>query len=72
MSFLQLLEADLRGLSAEARKNDGFSGFFAGHAFPEVKEAAEHAILKLRSLPLGSDPASCIAGCEVHSHAQRY
>ncbi|KAL3691163.1 hypothetical protein R1sor_004814 [Riccia sorocarpa] len=43
MAFVAVLEADLRALSAEARRK-----------YPQVKDAAEHAILKLRSQ---SDPA---------------
>ncbi|OAE34533.1 hypothetical protein AXG93_1247s1050 [Marchantia polymorpha subsp. ruderalis] len=43
MAFVAVLEADLRALSAEARRK-----------YPLVKDAAEHAILKLRSQ---SDPA---------------
>uniref|UniRef100_A0A0E0JPA5 Protein MON2 homolog n=1 Tax=Oryza punctata TaxID=4537 RepID=A0A0E0JPA5_ORYPU len=39
MAFMAALEADLRALSAEARRR-----------YPSVKDAAEHAILKLRSL----------------------
>ena len=41
MAFMAALEADLRALSAEARRRH-----------PTVKDAAEHAILKVRlSLP---------------------
>eukprot|EP01018_Ginkgo_biloba_P023241 Gb_33881 [translate_table: standard] len=43
MAFMAVLEADLRALSAEARRK-----------YPAVKDGAEHAILKLRSL---SDPS---------------
>ncbi|XP_058086558.1 uncharacterized protein LOC131233785 [Magnolia sinica] len=39
MAFMAVLESDLRALSAEARRK-----------FPAVKDGAEHAILKLRSL----------------------
>ncbi|PKA59746.1 Brefeldin A-inhibited guanine nucleotide-exchange protein 5 [Apostasia shenzhenica] len=39
MAFMAVLETDLRALSAEARRR-----------YPAVKDAAEHAILKLRSL----------------------
>ncbi|KAL3516234.1 hypothetical protein ACH5RR_023136 [Cinchona calisaya] len=38
-AFMAVLEADLRALSAESRRR-----------YPSVKDAAEHAILKLRSL----------------------
>lgn len=43
MALMAVLEADLRALSLEARRK-----------YPAIKEAAEHAILKLRSIP---DPA---------------
>ncbi|WOL08916.1 hypothetical protein Cni_G17669 [Canna indica] len=39
MAFMAVLESDLRALSAEARRR-----------YPAVKDAAEHTILKLRSL----------------------
>ncbi|CAL9055746.1 unnamed protein product [Musa banksii] len=39
MAFMAVLESDLRALSVEARRR-----------YPAVKDAAEHAILKLRSL----------------------
>ncbi|KAK4410838.1 protein MON2 [Sesamum angolense] len=38
-AFMTVLESDLRALSAEARRR-----------YPAVKDAAEHAILKLRSM----------------------
>lgn len=61
---LALLEADLRALSAEARRGDGFAGWLTGPQHPELKEAAEHAIIKLRSLPPGAEPGPAVAGCE--------
>ena len=64
-NFLQILENDLRLLSAEARRNDGFGGFFSGASFPELKEAAERAILKVRSLPVDAVAADNLAGVEV-------
>ncbi|OIW07140.1 hypothetical protein TanjilG_10113 [Lupinus angustifolius] len=39
MAFMAVLESDLRALSAEARRR-----------YPAIKDGAEHAILKLRSL----------------------
>ncbi|XP_022719220.1 protein MON2 homolog isoform X2 [Durio zibethinus] len=44
MAFMAVLESDLRALSAEARRR-----------FPAVKDAAEHAILKLRTLSSPSE-----------------
>ncbi|XP_039120965.1 protein MON2 homolog [Dioscorea cayenensis subsp. rotundata] len=46
MAFMAVLESDLRALSAEARRR-----------YPAVKDAAEHAILKLRSLSSPSEIA---------------
>lgn len=46
MAFMAVLESDLRALSAEARRR-----------YPAVKEGAEHAILKLRSLSSASEIA---------------
>ncbi|KAK6139372.1 hypothetical protein DH2020_026880 [Rehmannia glutinosa] len=45
-AFLTVLESDLRALSAEARRR-----------YPAVKDAAEHAILKLRSLASSNEIA---------------
>ncbi|XWS58298.1 hypothetical protein CRYUN_Cryun08bG0021900 [Craigia yunnanensis] len=44
MAFMAVLESDLRALSAEARRR-----------YPAVKDAAEHAILKLRTLSSPSE-----------------
>uniref|UniRef100_A0A5B7BVG9 Protein MON2 homolog n=1 Tax=Davidia involucrata TaxID=16924 RepID=A0A5B7BVG9_DAVIN len=46
MAFMAVLESDLRALSAEARRK-----------YPAVKDGAEHAILKLRSLSSPSEIA---------------
>ncbi|XP_061349388.1 uncharacterized protein LOC133294681 isoform X2 [Gastrolobium bilobum] len=46
MAFMAVLESDLRSLSAEARRR-----------YPAVKDGAEHAILKLRSLSSPSEIA---------------
>jgi hypothetical protein len=64
--FVGMLEADLRNLSAEARKSEpGLVGYFGGIQHPEVKEAAERALLKLRSLDQATLTAPIIATCEV-------
>ncbi|XP_048499191.1 uncharacterized protein LOC104890970 isoform X6 [Beta vulgaris subsp. vulgaris] len=46
MAFMAVLESDLRALSAEARRR-----------YPAVKDGAEHAIIKLRSLSSPSEIA---------------
>ncbi|RWR85384.1 chytochrome oxidase subunit 1 mitochondrion [Cinnamomum micranthum f. kanehirae] len=63
MAFMAVLETDLRALSVEARRK-----------FPAVKDAAEHAILKLRSLSNPSEIAHnedilriFLMACEVRS-----
>lgn len=52
--ILEALEVDLRALSAEARRSDGvaghISGWFSGPEHPQIKEAAERTMLRLRSL----------------------
>lgn len=60
---MAVLESDLRALSSEARRK-----------FPAVKDAAEHAILKLRSLSSPSEIAHnadilriFLMACEVKS-----
>lgn len=53
-ALLQSVETDLRTLSSESRKSDTIAGQLAGwlanSEHPEVKVAAERAILKLRAL----------------------
>lgn len=53
-SFNQVLEAELRNLSAESRKSESLAGQLAGwlvnSEHPEIKVASERAILKIRSL----------------------
>ncbi|XP_057962995.1 uncharacterized protein LOC131154318 isoform X2 [Malania oleifera] len=63
MAFMAVLESDLRSLSAEARRR-----------YPAVKDGAEHAILKLRSLSIPSEIAHnedilriFLMACEVKS-----
>ncbi|XP_074292704.1 uncharacterized protein LOC141619592 isoform X3 [Silene latifolia] len=63
MAFMAVLESDLRALSAEARRR-----------YPAVKDAAEHAILKLRTLSNPNDIANSedilrifLMACEVRT-----
>ncbi|XP_010546618.1 PREDICTED: protein MON2 homolog isoform X2 [Tarenaya hassleriana] len=63
MALMAALEADLRALSAEARRR-----------YPSVKDGAEHAILKLRSLSSASELSSnddilriFLMACEVRN-----
>ena len=53
-SLLEAVEADLRALSAEAKRTDSvaghLTGWFSGPEHPHVKDAAERTMLKLRSM----------------------
>ena len=47
--LVSVLEADFRQLAHDARKSEGFASFFSNaDNQPEVKEAAERAVMKLR------------------------
>lgn len=67
--FLAVLETDLRLLSSEARRPDSFagqlSGWLSGSEHPEVKEAAERAVLKLRSLSSKPDALEALRANKV-------
>ncbi len=57
-TFFELLDSDLRLLSSEARKLDGFaqqiSGLFAaGDAVGPIKDSCERALTRLRGLASG-------------------
>ena len=58
--LLGLLEADLRQLSSETRRAEGFTGWLTGPEHLPVKEAAERAVLKLRSLAGQPDAMAAI------------
>lgn len=72
-TFLSILEADLRLLSQESRKSDSLAGQLAGwlsnSEHPEVKEAAERAVLKLRAFSRQPDCIEAIQSstvCNLH------
>ena len=49
--LVSVLEADFRQLSHDARKSEGFASFFNNSDNqPEVKEAAERAVMKIRAV----------------------
>lgn len=52
------LESDLRLLSAETRRSEGFTSWLTGPDFPQIKEAAERGVLKLRSVTGMSDDSA--------------
>ncbi|KDD72460.1 hypothetical protein H632_c3315p0, partial [Helicosporidium sp. ATCC 50920] len=54
--FLAALEGDFRQISQDARRSDGFSGLFSSHDYPEIKEAAERAVLRVRGI--GDQPGA--------------
>ncbi|KAG6735514.1 hypothetical protein POTOM_061877 [Populus tomentosa] len=55
MAFMAVLESDLRALSAEARRR-----------YPAVKDGAEHAILKVRTVKLSVIGLSCLQKLIAH------
>ena len=61
-----VLEHDYRQLAQDARKSEGVLGFFASSSdAPEVKEAAERAVLKVRSFSDHPVPLEQIRACKV-------
>jgi len=49
--LISVLEAGFRQISHDARKSEGFASFFnSSDNQPEVKEAAERAVMKIRAL----------------------
>lgn len=64
-NLLAILESDLRSLSAETRRTEGFTGWLTGPEHSAVKEAAERAVLKLRSFAGQPDSAASIAASKV-------
>ncbi|KFM25189.1 MON2-like protein [Auxenochlorella protothecoides] len=63
-SFVAALEAEYRQLSTEARKTEGFAGLFTSTDHPEIKEAAEKALLRIRSLADVPDANTQLAQCK--------
>ncbi len=59
-SALPSLEADLRMLSSESRRSESITGqltgWLSGPEHPQIKESAERAMLKLRTLGNNEDP----------------
>ena len=55
-----MLEADLRVLSSESRRSESLTGqitgWLSGPEYPQIKESAERAMLKLRTLGNKEDP----------------
>jgi hypothetical protein len=54
-AMLEVLESDLRALSAEARRTDGnlatqITGWLQHTDYAQIKESAERAVLKLRAV----------------------
>jgi hypothetical protein len=53
-AFYEVLENDLRALSSEARKTDSLAtqitGWLQHTDYPQIKESAERAVLKLRAV----------------------
>lgn len=60
-----MLEAEFRQLSQDARKSEGLASYFSSADHPEVKEAAERAVLKIRSLAEAPDAVEQIRNAKV-------
>lgn len=65
--LFESLEADLRGLSAEARRTDGslatqITGWLQHTDYGQIKESAETAALKLREVARGGGGAAALRG----------
>ncbi len=65
LGFAAVLEADLRQLSSDARRSDGITGWLSGNDHPEVKEASERAVLKVRSFSNSPNPVAQIRASKV-------
>lgn len=65
------LETDLRLLSAETRRSEGFTSWLTGPDFPQIKEAAERGVLKLRSTTGRSSSAETVQKSKVEIAHQR-
>ena len=70
-AFSRALESDLRALGAEARRGEGMMGGLFGSssasAHPELKEAVERAIIRVRSLAPEDATGARVAGDEVRA-----
>lgn len=66
---MALIEADLRALSAEARKADNLghqlTAIFTQSDLSGIKDSAERAVLRLRSIPRDESPAALRDAGEV-------
>ncbi len=65
------LETDLRMLSAETRRSEGFTSWLTGPDFPKIKEAAERGVLKLRSTTGRSESAETVQKAKVRRSVLR-
>ena len=70
------LESDLRLLSSEARRADGLAsqltGWLSGPEHPQIKEAAERAILRLRSFGARDDGLEHLRNSKVLEACAKY
>ena len=60
-----MLEAEFRQLSQDARKSEGLASFFSSADHPEVKEAAERAVLKIRAVADAPDALEQLRAAKV-------
>ena len=66
-SLSAALETDLRLLSAETRRSEGFTSWLTGPDFPRIKEAAERGVLKLRSTSGRQESAESVQKSKVRA-----
>lgn len=67
--LVSVLEADFRQLSHDARKSEGFASFFNNSDNqPEVKEASERAVMKIRALAEHPNALDQIRSSKASTH----
>ena len=70
-TFFEVLEADLRALSAEASKTDSLatqiSGWLSHTDYPQLKEASERAAMKLRTITPDKSGIAAVRNSKVSS-----
>ena len=69
--LIGLLEAEFRQLSQDARKGEGITSWLSSSDYPEVKEAAERAVLKVRSFADSPDALEQIRHSKVRNQCCR-
>jgi hypothetical protein len=67
--LISVLEADFRQLSHDARKSQGFASLFnSSDNQPEIKDAADRAVMKIRSLAEHPNALDQIRSSKASTH----